>query len=126
MHPSEADKMVDDLQAVRADVASGDPTLMAHAFGTMASIMSDVAKRCEGVPGLSRMRKLLLEQADDALTHKAEIEQAQASLRQWADAWKRDESAQAKRKESREDTIARTGQADLFGGSTRPSTANEE
>jgi hypothetical protein len=102
----EADKLVDDLQAVKADMESGDPTLMAHAFGTMATVMSEIARKCEGVPGLSRMRQMLLDNAQDAINRKEQITRL-ADLQR--------ERATASHK--------RADQGDLFGG---PSPTEEK
>lgn len=65
-------KYLDDIEAVQADLQSGNPSLVDHGLETMARMMADLAKLApEG-----RMRDFVLKQRDEALTAQREWREA--------------------------------------------------
>jgi len=111
-------RFIDGMEAIKADLESGNNDLQYHALGRLATMAAEQAALAVKLPGVGpRFASLLLGVAEDALANRAGIERCKRINDEHRKAWARQDRIEALRREKIEETNARVGQADLFAPS---------
>lgn len=115
----EIHKAFDDLEAVKADLRSGDINLQTHALLTLAVMYEGMAERAEKIPAFARVSEFMRAQAEEARDARQEIidglhSRYQKINTEVSKAWDRMKREEEARREELRNEAENGAQPDLF------------